>query len=106
MSNFKLLCILNSANNFTSEIRLQNTVDFPFVRILANRHAQIRASFLADSYIINVIDNTTIPAPGFALAGSKISYPVKDRDFNYAKVTLLSVDTSGEELQIVFYFHE
>ena len=103
----KLLAILNTANSWTQTISLSSPITANYVRILSNRQALITISCLAATYIYNPATNISESRGGLCLAGSSISYAVKDNDITRLVVKLEEEITSETtEVQLILYFHD
>lgn len=103
----KLLAILNEANSWTQIISITSPISNNFVRILSNRQALITVSCLGATYIYNPATNTSETRGGLCLAGSSVSYNVKEEDITRIIIKLEEEITSETtEVQLILYFHD
>lgn len=107
MADLSLLVVLNQANNFSQTVTLTSPINHQYAKLLSNRQALVKVSFLADAYKFNATTRKLDTTGGLALAGSKIIYKVTDQSIYRATVSLdETITPETEEVQIVFYFFD
>ena len=108
MDEQRVLAILNDGNNWTANVTLTSPLTYNYCKIIANTQCLITTNFLKTGYVYdgtNLSDYTFSPKSGLALAGSKLTFKVNEKNFNRLIIQLAEpVKTDMVELQIVFYF--